>query len=371
MELPPAQLEDWLRDYYFTAEVNICSSGVEPYSLGELRRLTGVTQDELDRLVFDDGYSYGAPAVRQAIAERWGDGDPTKVMTTCGSNEALALVLGALLRPDDEVVVVEPGYHSLIHLAVAQGCRVRRWRLDAGHGFEATVADGLALVTPGTRAIIVNFPHNPTGVTIEQDDMDALVARAEQVGAYVLWDGAFTDMCHGAAPLRDPTTLYERAVSVGTMSKSYGLPGLRFGWCIAPPELLAECVRLRDYTTLHVPPLVEALALHAIEHLDALLLPRRERAGVNREVLRHWADEQPGVTLTVPAGGVAAFPRLGTVDDVDAFCEFLLSKYGVLVVPGSCFDRPQHIRVGFGGPTDELVDGLGRLSAALGALAAA
>lgn len=369
MELPPARLEDWLRDYYFAAEINICSSGVEPYSLRELRELTGVSVGQLDDLIFDDGYSCGAPVVREAIARRWGDGDAAKVMTTCGSNEALYLVLRMLLRPGDEVVVVEPGYHSLVDLAVAQGCEVKRWMLDTDDGgFAASIEDLIPLLSSRTRAIIVNFPHNPTGVTLGQDDMKVLLDRADRVGAYVVWDSAFADLVYDGPSLPEPTTLYERAISMGTMSKSYGLPGLRFGWCIAPPDLLTHCVRLRDYTTLHVSPLVELLALAAIENIDALLTPRQEQARRNRELVRQWVEEQAGeVSLTLPAGGVAGFPRLPNWESCDGLAQALLDDHRVLVVPGSCFNRPQNLRLGFGGPTDDLVEGLARLSSAIAA----
>lgn len=368
MKLPPAPLEDWLRDNYFTAEINICSSGVQPYTLGELREVAGIAIDDLDSLEFDDGYSYGAPQVREAIAQRWGDGDAAKVMTTCGSNEALGLVLSTLLRPGDEVVVVEPGYHALLELVEALGCETRRWVLDRSDGtFDASPDDLVPLLSPGTRAVVVNFPHNPTGVSIGQDGMKRLFDHAGRVGAYVIWDAAFNDVVYDTPCLPNPASLYERAITVGTMSKSYGLPGLRFGWCVAPPALLEGCVRRRDYTTLHVSPLVELLALAAIENIEALLAPRLEQARVNRELVRQWAGENAGrITLTTPAGGVASFPRFDQLQGTDRLAQMLLDDYRVLVIPGSCFGCPRHIRLGFGGPTDALVEGLDRLSAALG-----
>src|SRR4051794_37758932 len=130
MRLRSAPLEDWLRDYYFTAEIDISSSGVESYSMAELRAVTGIRQDEIDGLVFDDGYSLGSPAVRSALAALHGDADPATVMTSSGSGEAISLVLTALLRPGDEVVVVAPGYHLLVEYAVALGCTTKVWHLD-------------------------------------------------------------------------------------------------------------------------------------------------------------------------------------------------------------------------------------------------
>jgi len=366
MRLRRAPLEDWLRDYYFAAEIDISSSGVQPYSMAELRAKTGLDHNQIDALVFNDGYSLGAPAVRAAIAGRWGDGEPGKVMTTSGSSEAISLVLTALLRPGDEVVVVQPGYHLLVEFAVALGCTIRTWQLHADDGWNASPGELAELVTDRTRAIIVNFPQNPTGASIGEEDLRALVSHAERAGAYILWDAAFADLTYEAPALPDISTLYPRGISFGTFSKAFGLPGLRFGWCVAPPDVLAECVRVRDYTTLHVSPLIELLALRVLENADGFLRPRLKQARHNRDILKEWADANAGqVSLTLPAGGVAGVPRLDRLASTDDFCEQLFRRHGVLVVPGSCFGRPGHIRLGFGGATDELIRGLDRLGGML------
>lgn len=366
MRLRPALLEDWLRDYYFDAEIDISSSGVQPYSMAELRAKTGLGPEGMDALVFSDGYSLGAPGVRAAIARRFGDGQPEKVMTTSGSSEAISLVLTALLQPTDEVVIVRPGYHLLVEFVTALGCTTTTWRLSAHDGWQASLDELAGLVSERTRAIIINFPHNPTGSSIRDDDMQAILHCAERVGAYVLWDAAFAELTYDADPLPDISMHYPRGISFGTFSKAFGLPGLRFGWCIAPPDVLASCVRIRDYTTLHVSPLIELLALQVLEHAEVFLAPRLKQAQANRGILSKWADAVGDlVSLALPAGGVAAFPRLDGLANTDAFCESLFRDYGVLVVPGSCFGCPGHIRLGFGGPTDELIRGLERLSTAL------
>ena len=364
--LRPAPLEDWLRENYFTAEIDISSSGVYSYSMAALRTMAGVGLAALDELVFDDGYSLGAPAVREAVARHSGGADPAKVMTTSGSGEAISLVLSALLRPGDEVVVVQPGYHLLTEYAVALGATVRTWRLDPANGWRPRIEDLEALLTPRTRAVIVNFPQNPTGATLTVEQTHRLLDLAESVGAYVLWDGALTMLAHDAEPLPEVTRLYERAVSFGTFSKAFGLPGLRFGWCIAPQELLTECVRIRDYTTLHVAPLIELLALAVLNAADEFIEPRLKQARANRDTLRDWADAHPGlIELAQPAGGVCAFPRLLPLENTDAFCEELFQTRSTLVIPGSCFGEPGHIRIGYGGDPDLLEEGLGRLTEVL------
>jgi capreomycidine synthase len=363
MRLRSAPLEDWLRDYYFTAEIDISSSGVHSYSMAELRALTGLRHADVDRLVFDDGYSLGAPEVRAAVARHVGGVEPDHVMTTSGSGEAISLVLSALLQAGDEVVAVEPGYHLLSEYATALGCRISTWWLDPERDWRPDLDELASLVTPRTRAIIVNFPQNPTGATLTETELHRLLAIADRVGAYVLWDGAFTDLTYDAPPLPSAPALYDRAVGFGTFSKAFGLPGLRFGWCVAPPALLTDCVRIRDYTTLHVSPLVELLALGVLDNAQAFIQPRREQAAAGRATLLEWAAAHSDlVSLAAPAGGVTAFPRLKGLGDTDEFCDELFQKRGVLVIPGSCFGHPQHVRVGFGGRAEQLTEGLDRLA---------
>ncbi|MEX1652619.1 aminotransferase class I/II-fold pyridoxal phosphate-dependent enzyme [Streptomyces pseudovenezuelae] len=187
---------------------------------------------------------------------------------------------------------------------------------------------------------------------------------ADGVGAYVLWDGAFTALTYDALPLPSAPALYE--VGFGTFSKAFGLPGLRFGWCVAPPALLTECVRIRDHTTLHVSPFVELLALGVLDNAQAFIRPRLEQAATGRATVREWAAAHPDlVSLAAPAGGVTAFPRLKGLGDTDEFCDELFQKRGVLVIPGSCVGHPQHVRDGFGGRAEPLTEGLDRPADAL------
>jgi aspartate/methionine/tyrosine aminotransferase len=163
--------------------------------------------------------------------------------------------------------------------------------------------------------------------------------------------------------LPDPSTRYDRAITFGTLSKSYGLPGLRVGWCIAPPGVIADCIRWRDYITLALSPLVEFVAIRAVSHAETLLRPRLAQARHNLHLVTGWmAEHEDLVDWARPDGGVTAFPRLRGVPDVEAFCHGLMRDHGVLTVPGTCFGLPGHIRLGFGGGTAELRQGLAAMS---------
>lgn len=366
IKIAPALLEDWLRDYYFTTEIDISGSGVEDFSLAEIRNLVGITQEELDRLVFHDSPSLGSLDLRQAIAQHRQNGNPEQVMATNGSSEAIFLVMNALLQPGDEVVVLDPCYHSLIHIAESIGCHLKRWRLQFEQQFVPDLEKLKSLISPHTRMVIVNFPHNPTGASVSVEQQTEIINMVAEVGAYLVWDAAFAELTYNSSPLPDVSLLYDKAISTGTLSKAYGLPGLRVGWCLASPNVLERCVHLRDYTTLALSPLVELIAQRVIEKADRLLSIRRQQAGKNLEILAEWVEQnQEFVDWVRPQGGVTAFPRFQDIPDTTAFCDRLVNSYGILLVPGSCFHHPNHIRLGFGGSTIKLQEGLSRLSKVL------
>ncbi len=364
MDLAAARLEVWMRDYYHAVDLDIGSSGVRDLTVAELQELCGFTLAELDSMVLHDSESYGSTRLREALAERWSQGDIDRMMVTHGSSEAIYLVMHTMLQPGDEIVCVDPAYQQLHDIAAARGCRVRRWGLDVERGFAADLDRLRRLVTRHTAMIVVNFPHNPTGVSITPEQQDELISIADGCGAWLVWDHAFGELTYQRPPLTLPTDRYERCIAFGTFSKSYGLAGLRVGWCHAPPPVLAEMALLRDYIALYVSPILEFFAERAVRSADRIVEMHRLHAADNLRLLREWADTVPDlVRFTEPQGGVSAFVELPGQPDVVASCRRLAEQHRVLLVPGSCFgDQYRNFaRLGFGGSAAELADGLARL----------
>ncbi len=365
LSFPAALLEDWMRHYYFETEIDIGSSGVEDFALGELSGLLDFSVQDLERLVFHDSRTLGGPGLRQAIADRWLHGDSDRVMATHGSTEATFLTMAALLSSGDEVLVCDPCYQQLHSTAATLGCSIRRWPLRFERGYRPDLDELESLVNDRTRMVVVNFPHNPTGASLSREEQLRLIGIVERVGAYLVWDGAFAELVYDSAPLPEVGLLYEKGVSFGTLSKVYGLPGLRVGWCLAAPGLLEKMVRVRDYVTLHLSPLVELIAERAVRHADRLVALRFEQAKRNLEIVAGWAASEDGrVGWVRPAGGVTAFPRL-PMPDTEPLCRRLAEDHKVLLVPGSCFGHPAHVRLGFGGASAQLERGLAHLSSLL------
>jgi capreomycidine synthase len=359
-------LEAWYRDHLPSAAIDISASGVEAYPFGELRRLLELSSDELDEVRLDDSTTLGAAALREAIARRYAAGDLDRVMATHGSSEAISLILSVLLRPGERVVVVDPIYHSLRSYAELTGSAITRVPVDAFTA-PATRASGWGeLIERGTAAVVVNFPHNPTGQSLCAAGVQQLARRCAEVGAFLVWDGAMEELTMtGDAAVWVPEA-EDHVIRFGTLSKAFGLPGLRVGWCIAPREVLARTMALRDRTTLFLSPLIERIATRAIARADVLIAPRLARARHNLALLDAWIAEHGDlVTWQLPTGGVCGLLELRGVDDTEPFCRHLVADTGVLLVPGRAFERPSAVRISYGGDSDALREALRRLSSFL------
>jgi aspartate/methionine/tyrosine aminotransferase len=254
-------------------------------------------------------------------------------------------------------------YHALAHYPELADCRLRRLPLDH---FTAAGTDPGAMdraIPPDTRAVIVNFPHNPTGTTLAPAAYRRLIDRVREVGAVLVWDAATAEISWSGPALPDPGLELPDTIGYGTLSKAFGLPGLRVGWCTAPLELIERSFALRDRSTLFLSPIVEAIATAAVRSADALIGPRRDLARANLAVLERWVAEHEGlVTWKPPQGGVCCLLELHGVADSERFCLDLLEQDGTLLVPGTAFGREGTVRLGFGGDGQDFTDGLTSLS---------
>ncbi|MGH3807325.1 MAG: capreomycidine synthase [Pseudonocardiaceae bacterium] len=355
-------LESWYREHLDFSDYDISSSGVQPYSFKEIRQITGITTQDLDEILIDDGTSFGSPDLRLAIAERYLDGSSDDVMVTHGSSEAISLVLATLCEPGPRVVVTDPVYHSLVNFPLRNGCDVQR--LPVSLIENGAFADQIReIITPDTGVVIVNLPNNPTGTSLSTEGFDELIKTVADVGAYLVCDDAFSEITHSGATLPNARFRYERAITFGTFSKVFGLPGLRVGWCTADPSLLHRTLPIKDSTTLFLSPLIEKIATVAMRSADSLIAPRREQAAENLRFLDRWiAEHEEHVFWRRPDGGVCGLLSIRGLTETKQFCLDLLRTHRTMLVPGEAFDRPGHVRLGFGGNSTAFRAGLSRLS---------
>ena len=356
-------LEAWYRRHLLLASVDISSSGVEPYTFGEVRRLAGIAHEAFDALLLEDSLTLGAPPLREALASRYAGGDVGRVLVTHGSSEAIFLVMGSLLGPRDNVAVLAPVYHSLRRYVELSGAAISELPLRS---VREAQDDWARLIPERTTCVVVNFPHNPTGYAPTPEGMLALKRRCSEIGAWLILDAAFEELPMAQRSVRLEYEPGERVVRFGTLSKAFGLPGLRVGWCIAPPQVLQLTLAVRDRTTLFLSPLVEAVATRVVLAADNFIEPRVQRARYNLGIVERWiGTECKHASWNRPAGGVCGLVRLLGYPDTQAFCLKLLQRRGVILVPGRAFDEPGCVRLGFGGDTASLVAGLEAVSQVL------
>ena len=331
----------------------LCASDVETYSMAELLSLADPEGRELwDRLALGYTESTGHPRLRAEVASLYAGVVPEQTLVFAGAEEAIFCFAHAALRAGDHAIVVWPAYQALYEVARSVGAEVTLLPLRAEDGWALDVEALRRAVRPNTRAIVINYPHNPTGAHISEAELRQVVEIAREAGAWLFSDEVYRFSEYDPADLLPGVvSLYERGVSLGVLSKAFGLAGLRIGWVATQDEaLLARLMALKDYTTICAAGPSEILALIALRARETILarnvaLVTRNLAEVERFMGAHeaWFEWLP------PRAGCIAFPRLRRGGPVSAFTDRLAREHGVLLMLGDVFDHPNdHFRIGFG-----------------------
>ncbi len=367
MRIPDFRLERFFARWEFVVRHVLTASDVEPVPMAELLALA---DDEMrrswDGLLLGYTETAGDPRLRAAVADLFGAVAPDEVIVTSGAQEGIFLLVNAVVRPGDHVVAVEPAYQSLHEVARAAGADVETvslryedaWRLDLDRLEAALRRD--------TRLVVVNTPHNPTGSHLTREELERLVTMSDARGAVLLCDEVYRLTELDAPPLPPAADLSAGAVSLGVMSKPFGLAGLRIGWlAVRDRELRRRVSALKDYTTICASAPSELLAIMALRSRDTLLQRTRAIVAANRAVVQRFIDHHAGALEWVPpSAGTVAFPRLLLGEDADTFAARLAEEEGVLLAPASCFgESGNHVRIGLG--RRDVPDALERLGAFL------
>lgn len=309
----------------------------------------------------DEGY----PPLLEAIARRYGMG-VEQVATGAGAAGAYFLALGALVRPGDTVLVEWPGYDPQSGAARFLGAEVRTFPRAWEDGFRLDPRRIADAITPGTRVVVLTNPHNPTGAYASPAELREVAAVADTVGAKVLVDEVYLDALTGV-DTTPAARLGEPFVSVNSLTKSFGLSGLRIGWVLSDADTVLRVRRTRDVVDGIGATPSERLGVLAFARMDDLLERARRILAPNGARLREFVEGRPELEWVAPIGGAVAFPRLAGADDAGAFVERARTSFGVGVVPGRFFGAPAHFRVAVSGRPDILHSGLEALGHALDA----
>jgi aspartate/methionine/tyrosine aminotransferase len=351
MHLPPFSLERFFARYEFDVPWLLCSSDCESMSVEDLLSLEPDAEGRFRRLWLGYTESAGSPSLRAEISRGYSGISPGQVLVHAGAEEAIFLFMQATLQPGDHLVVHWPCYQSLFQIAVGIGCEVSRWQAREQEGWALDPGELPRLIRPTTKAIVINAPHNPTGYHMPREQFVEVLRFADEHGIAVFSDEVYrgleqneTDRLPAACELSD------RAVSLGVMSKTYGLAGLRVGWVATRNDaVLSLMASLKDYTTICCSAPGEFLAEIALRHADAIAARNRGIIESNLALLDGFFSRNASrISWQRPKAGPIAFPRL-LRGEAGELCDALAKSRGVLLLPGRVYeDEGNHVRIGFG-----------------------
>ncbi|MBN2114951.1 MAG: aminotransferase class I/II-fold pyridoxal phosphate-dependent enzyme [Anaerolineales bacterium] len=351
MNLPPFKLERYFAKYEFNTEYLLCASDSESMSIADLLALEKGAAERFQQVWLGYTESQGGPALRGAICKLYETIQPEEILVHSGAEEAIFLFMFAAFKEYDHVIVHSPGYQSLAEVARAAGCDVSPWRARTENGWSLDLDELRHLMRTNTKALIINTPHNPTGYLMSREDYAAVHKFARENNLLLFSDEVYRESEYDpAARLPAGCDLGDHAISLGVTSKTYGLAGLRIGWVATKNRKIYEkMASLKDYTTICNSAPSEFLAEVAMRNRTKLAERNLDIIKNNLAVIDDlFARHSDLFSWVRPQAGSMAFPRyLG--GSVENFCDELVKKASVLLLPGSVYDDAQnHFRLGLG-----------------------
>jgi aspartate/methionine/tyrosine aminotransferase len=360
----PFEMERMMSKWENIIEYNLSESGVHPLAVRELVDDPTVI-DELLGTPLHYPQTNGIPELRERIASLYAGAAPDNVLVTVGCIEANFITLQTLVAPGEEIVVMLPNYMQIWGAAQNLGMRVKTFHLREELGWAPDLDELDEVVTRHTKLIAVCNPDNPTGHILAEGEMEAIVAAAERAGAWLLADEVYS----GAERLTDTQTpsfwgRYDKVLAMNSLSKAYGLPGLRIGWVVAPPDTVDEIWARHEYVNISAPMLSNKLAAIALSPQVRPRLLQRTRDYIRKgyPILDAWLESHEGTfSLVPPEAAAIAYVRYDLEVNSTELVERLLREKSVYIVPGDHFGMDRYLRISYGLPEEYLKAGLDRI----------
>lgn len=370
MKIKPFAVEEWMNAYEEGARFNIAETCVDSVSLNELFTLIGQDRDvflhtfSARRLTY--GAIEGAPAFKNGVCKLYKTISPKHIVPTHGAAGANHHIFYSLLEPGDRVVSIMPTYQQLYSIPESFGADVQLLQLRQENDYLPDLDELRRLVTPETKMICINNPNNPTGALMSTELLREIVEIAKSVDAYILCDEVYRHLTQTDEWCESIADLYDKGISVSSMSKVFSLAGLRLGWIATHDmDVVKTCLSHRDYDLVSCGMFDEAVAAVALEHSEKLLKRNRAIVRENLAVLDAWVRSEPALTYTKPMAGTTALVYYNYDIPSYEFCKRMYHETGAFVTPGDCFEQPHSVRIGYASDTQVLKDGLKAFSAFL------
>lgn len=367
MYIKPFKVEEWMNAYETGAKYNIAETCVDSVSLNELLEIAGKSPEEFwqqfgsRRLTY--GFIEGNPEFKLGICKLYKTLKPEEIITTHGAAGANHHVFYSLVELGDEVVSIMPTYQQLYSIPESYGANLKLVHLKNENGYLPDLEELRGLVTPKTKLICINNPNNPTGALMSKELLMEIVEIARGVGAYILCDEVYRHLTQEDVWCESIVDLYEKGISVSSMSKVFSLAGLRLGWIATHDmDLIKNFLSHRDYNLVSCGMFDEAVAGIALANSEKILERNRKIVRDNLAILDEWVEKEPHVHYTKPQAGTTALVYYDLDIPSYEFCKEMYDKTGAFVTPGDCFEQPHSMRIGYACETKELEEGLKAVS---------
>ena len=367
MKIKPFAVEEWMNAWEVGAKYNIAETCVDSISMNELFELTGEDKTEfLNRLCarrLSYGDIEGLPEFRKGVCGLYKTLNIENIVPTHGASGANHHVFYSLISPGDRVVSIMPTYQQLYSIPESYGADVQILHLSKENNYLPDLEKLRRLVTPETKMICINNPNNPTGALMSEQILREIVEIARSADAWILCDEVYRHLSQEDGWCPSIVDLYEKGISVSSMSKVFSLAGLRLGW-IATHDMsvVKSCLSHRDYNLVSCGVFDEMLAAAALKHSDKLLERSRKIVRENLQILDDWVGSEPHVSYVKPQAGTTALVYYDLDISSYEFCEEMYKKTGAFVTPGDCFEVPHSMRIGYAYGKQDLIDGLKAIS---------
>ena len=367
MKIKPFAVEEWMNAWEVGAKYNIAETCVDSINMNELFELTGEDKTEfLNRLCarrLSYGDIEGLPEFRKGVCGLYKTLNIENIVPTHGASGANHHVFYSLISPGDRVVSIMPTYQQLYSIPESYGADVQILHLSKENNYLPDLEKLRRLVTPKTKMICINNPNNPTGALMSEQMLREIVEIARSADAWILCDEVYRHLSQEDGWCSSIVDLYEKGISVSSMSKVFSLAGLRLGW-IATHDMsvVKSCLSHRDYNLVSCGVFDEMLAAAALKHRDKLLERSRKIVRENLQILDDWVSSEPHVSYVKPQAGTTALVYYDLDISSYEFCEEMYKKTGAFVTPGDCFEVPHSMRIGYAYGKQDLIDGLKAIS---------
>jgi aspartate/methionine/tyrosine aminotransferase len=352
MKIKEFKLERFFAEHEFNAPYLLCSSDCESFTVEELLSLYKKAEEEFKKLRLGYTESSGSPALREEISRLYKHIKPEEIIVFAGAQEGIFIFMNVLMEKGDHVIVQWPCYQSLFEIAHSIGCDVTEWQMDGRNNWEIDISFLKKHIRKNTKAIVINSPHNPTGYVIPEEKFNEIIQIAGENDTYIFSDEVYKFLEYDEKDrFLSLCDAYDKGVSLGVMSKSFGLAGLRTGWISSKDNsLLKNMAAFKDFTSICNSAPGEFLSIIGLKHKDILLKRNLQIIKDNLILLDTFFNRYSNLFDWVrPKAGAIAFPEIKFDKNVEDFSMDLLRKKGVLLLPGTKYDfGDKHFRIGFG-----------------------